>query len=339
MPENISFFVMSGNALKNLGDELQILVGEKASHETIERYGFRCGEGLVQSIDIRCKDTEELRDLLPGVLIETGLGRVDKMDIAPSEVTISFEDSVEANSIAKTTEPACHFTRGYLSGVLSALLDRRFTASEQSCMAKGDKRCVHKLVQSVEIRPEYEVGVKDGVIAPEVLIVSGRSPKELEKAAPAIKFLEGGTGYLIKDETGERSYELFAEHVKGGFQGLCVTRDFPAKVKKKYGFEKTPVIWLSTTEGEATVAPQNLSGLYYNIENFMRRSERGIVILAGLEYLISHNTYQSVLKFIQLVNELISVKGAVLLVPLSPLTLEEKDLKMVERELTIYEGE
>jgi predicted hydrocarbon binding protein len=337
MPENISFFVMSGNALKNLGDELQILVGEKASHETIERYGVRCGEGLVQSIDIRCKGTEELRDLLPGVLIETGLGRVDRMDIAPSEVTISFEDSVEANSVAKTTVPACHFTRGYLSGVLSALLDRRFTATEESCMAKGDKRCVHRLVQSAEIRPEYEVGVKDGVLAPEVLIVSGKA-KEGAQGAPAMRFLEGGTGYLVKDETGERSYELFAEHVKHGYQGLCVTRDFPAKVKKKYGFEKTPVIWLSTTEGEATVAPQNLSGLYYNIENFMRRSERGIIILAGLEYLISHNTYQSVLKFIQLVNELISVKGAVLIVPLSPLTLEEKDLKMVERELTIYEG-
>ncbi|MBI5000102.1 MAG: DUF835 domain-containing protein [Euryarchaeota archaeon] len=338
MPENISFFVMSGNALKNLGDELQILVGEKASHETIERYGFRCGEGLVQSIDIRCKDTEELRDLLPGVLIETGLGRVDKMDILPSEVTISFEDSVEANSIAKTTVPACHFTSGYLSGVLSALLDRRFTATEESCMAKGDKRCVHRLAQSAEIRPEYEVGVGEAVLAPEIYKWSEEAKDDIIVKKTGLQALDSGTGYLIKDETGERSYEIFAEHVKHGFQGLCVTRDFPAKVRKRYGFEKTPVIWLSTTEGEATVAPQNLSGLYYNIENFMRRSERGIVILAGLEYLISHNTYQSVLKFIQLVNELISVKGAVLIVPLSPLTLEEKDLKMVERELTIYEG-
>ncbi|MCI0482422.1 MAG: DUF835 domain-containing protein, partial [Candidatus Dadabacteria bacterium] len=142
----------------------------------------------------------------------------------------------------------------------------------------------------------------------------------------------------VKGENADTSYAMFSEHVRHGFQGLCITRDFPAKVKKKYGFEKTPLIWLSTTESESTVAPQNLSGLYYQIENFLRKSERAIVLLAGLEYLISHNTYQSVLKFIQLVNELIAIREAVLIVPLSPLTLEEKDLKMVERELTIYEG-
>ncbi|MEW5937864.1 MAG: DUF835 domain-containing protein [Candidatus Thermoplasmatota archaeon] len=316
MGDGISFFVMSGGALKSLGDELQILVGEGASQETIERYGFRCGEGLVQSIEVRCETTEELRDLLPGVLIETGLGRVDRIDVSKDWVVVSFEESVEANAIGRASTPSCNFTRGYLSGVLSALYDRRYVGVEESCRAKGDERCVHRFTQAKsEIRPEYE----------------GESRDE------GWRLLEHGTGYLLKEETGERSYEIFSEHVRHGFQGLCITRDFPAKVRKRYGFEKTPILWLSTADTENTIAPQNLSGLYYHIENFIRKSEKPAVLLAGLEYLLSHNTYQSVLKFIQLVNELIALKGAVLLVPLSPLTLEEKDLKMVERELTSYE--
>ena len=61
------------------------------------------------------------------------------------------------------------------------------------------------------------------------------------------------------------------------------------------------------------------------------------MLLSGLEYLITHNSYSSVLKFIQLLNEQIAIRGAVLIIPISPMTLDEKDLKLFERELTILE--
>ncbi len=316
MAAPISYFVMSGEALKSLGDELQILVGEERAREAIERYGFRCGEGLALRLGMGVVSFTELKDLLPDLLLETGLGRSRGIEVAESRVVIDFEDSIEAGAVGKAAAPSCKFTSGYLAGMISALVDRRFQGDEDQCIAAGGASCRHVLTPAkADIRPAVE----------------GTS------TAPRKHALEEGTGYLVKEETGDLSYEAFVDCVTHGYQGMCVTRDFPGKVRKKYGLEKTTIIWLSTAEAEEmTVSPQNLSALYYQIETFLKKSEKAVLLISGMEYMISHNSYASVLKFVQLLNELMAVRSSVLIVSLSPKTLEEKDLKTLERELTGY---
>jgi predicted hydrocarbon binding protein len=313
----VSFFVMSGEALKSLGDELQILAGEEHAREAMDRYGFRCGEGMALRLGMGVVTVEQLKDLLPDLLLEAGLGRGGAGEVSVERIVISFEESLEAGGTGKSTEPVCHFTSGYLAGLISTLLDRRFQGDEECCRAMGDTTCTHVFAPSAaDFRPASESAV------------GGEIQNELEV----------GTGYLVKEENAEKSYDIFSEHAKHGYQGLCITRDFPAKIRKKYGLEKTPIIWLSTAEtSEVTIAPQNLSALYYQMENFLKKTEKGVILLSGMEYLISQNSYQSVLKFVQLLNELIAVRSAILVVSLSPLTLEERDLKTLERELTRYE--
>ena len=85
---NVSFFVMSGDALRSLNDELQIQIGEIAASELLVRYGFRCGESLVQSVGYTCENIEELEETLPGLLIETGLGRAVTKKITVDEIII-----------------------------------------------------------------------------------------------------------------------------------------------------------------------------------------------------------------------------------------------------------
>lgn len=312
----VSFFVIPGDALKSLSDELQIVMGEIPSRETMERYGYRCGEGLVKSIGFECDDLEEFQEMMPGIMIETGLGRTRSLKMDGDTILIDFEDSVEANAMGSSDVPNCNFTRGYLSGVVSSLFDKRYDCVEETCICKGDELCLHKLtISKDDIQPLAE---------------------SIEQSDQAFT-LETATSYLVKEEAPDVSYKIFKDYVTHGHQGLCITRDFPAKVRKKFDLQKTPIIWLSTSDTENTVAPQNLSALFYQIENFLKKSENGIIILSGMEYLISHNSYQSVLKFVQLLNEQIAIKDSILIVPLSPLTLDEKDLKMIERELETFD--
>jgi predicted hydrocarbon binding protein len=310
---SVSFFVMSGDALRSLHDELQILLGDKGASALLERYGFRCGESLVQSVGYSCGNIEELEETLPGILIETGLGRAMTRKITGDEIIIEFDEAVESNHLGRKEGASCNFTRGYLAGVISSLFDAHYDGFEDTCRCRGDKFCMHRIVKN----PLY--------VKPEAESAEGDVENELDIC----------TGYLVKEEVPDRSYDIFKDWVTHGHQGLCITRDFPAKIRKKYGLEKTPIIWLSTSDTENTVPPQNLSALFYHIENFLKKSENGILLLSGLEYLITHNSFQSVLKFIQLLNEQIAIREAVLIVPVSPMTMEEKDLKLFERELTI----
>jgi hypothetical protein len=61
-----------------------------------------------------------------------------------------------------------------------------------------------------------------------------------------------------------------------------------------------------------------------------------VVILSGVEYLISQNGFQKVLKLLQHLNDKVAVTDSTLLVPISPLTVSEPELKMLEKEMRSF---
>ena len=105
-------------------------------------------------------------------------------------------------------------------------------------------------------------------------------------------------------------------------------------MRKKFGLEKTPILWLSSAEKEYAVAPNKLSELFYKMNTFMEEGEKNVIMISGIEYLITQNNYLSVLKFLQLLNEQIAISNAILLVPLEKDSLPAQDYKLIERELT-----
>ena len=56
-------------------------------------------------------------------------------------------------------------------------------------------------------------------------------------------------------------------------------------------------------------------------------------MISGLEYLIVQNNYHSALKFLQLVRDQVAIYDSILIATISPSTLSEKDLKLIEREM------
>ncbi len=189
-----------------------------------------------------------------------------------------------------------------------------------------------------------EEGVK--VIEPEVYPsaqpagyeTAGATTPSAKTFDPSKYPLEAGFCYLIEEDKPDKSYKIFKRKVDEGHPGLCITREFPEKVKKKHGLENVPIFWLSNTEAKNAFKPVELGKLLYHIEKFLEKNENSIVMLSGLEYLITQNNYSSVLKLIQLLNEQIALRQSVLIVPVSPLALDKKDLKLIEREMEVIGG-
>ncbi len=304
------FFVMPGSALLDLREELE-LIEDKEAGETLARYGYRAGVGLIGVLDLHVDDVSQIKEVLPQIWSETGLSRIKVTSANAEEIVVQAEESVEA-----LHGRSCDFARGYLSGIVSSLLDRRYQAIEKECISKGKHGCVLVLTPTGD-----EVAVK----------AAG-------KKEPVSYELEAGYSYIIESEDPYAGFEMFSELVTHGYKGMSVVREYPEKLRERYTLGDAPMLWLSyERDMKFAREPTNIPLIYSEVKAFLDNAQDGVVLISGIEYLISQSTFLKVLKFLQLLNENVAVKDAVLLVPFSPQALSTREVKLLEREMRVLQ--
>ncbi|MGQ0798416.1 MAG: isoleucine--tRNA ligase [Methanobacteriota archaeon] len=151
-------------------------------------------------------------------------------------------------------------------------------------------------------------------------------------SVPAQALLRPASTYLVKEEQSEEAYRLFAEAVKGGRKGLCVTRMFPQKVRERYGLTDVGVVWLSNVGKDDAIRPKDLETLSLAIERFLA-TDRGVILLDGVEYLVTNNNFITVLRLLQSLRDQVAIHGSSLLFSVNPSTLDTHQLTLLEREV------
>jgi isoleucyl-tRNA synthetase len=138
--------------------------------------------------------------------------------------------------------------------------------------------------------------------------------------------------YLVKEERSENTYRLLLKSMEKGRPGYCVTRIYPDKVREIYGLGDVPILWLSNVGKENSVRPKDLEKLSLSLEQFITK-KAGVVLLDGIEYLITNNNFITVLRLIQSLRDQIAINRSILLVSVNPSTLDEHQLTLLEREV------
>lgn len=307
----IPFFVMPGVALSHLREELEIVEGDHRARLMLYRYGQRCGRALVENYSISCSSIAEVKEVIEPIWMEAGLSRIKMESSEESEMVVNLEESVEARE-GKT----CEFARGYLSGMVSQMTGKRYEVDEVECASQGYLACVMQV---------YEV-------------LDTFRPVKHQEVESARKYnLEVGRSYLIKEELPEQSFDIFVDAYKHGVPCLCITRDYPEKLKERWDVQGVPFLWLSMDqERPYSRDPANIALIYSDVKMFITENTGCMVLLSGIEYLISQNGFAKVLKLVQHLNDKIAVTDSSLLVPISPLILPEPELKMLEKELRSF---
>jgi len=142
--------------------------------------------------------------------------------------------------------------------------------------------------------------------------------------------------YLIEERASELSYRLLDLLRAQQLPVLCITRQYPERVRREWGLADVRIIWLSHTPGEDFQNPTAIGTLAKVISKFIEdNGGEGVVLLDGLEYLVLNNGFLQTLMFVEHVSEFVMQKKAILLLPLSPDTLEEKELALLERNLVV----
>jgi hypothetical protein len=164
-----------------------------------------------------------------------------------------------------------------------------------------------------------------------------------EKSNQVAEISPGGT-YLIEELSPDRSFTTLRSLIEGGYRGLCISRIEPKKIEERYGVEAN-LIWLTKTEVPEsakkgmtqmdfmTLSPTGLDMLTTIIMNFLKEEGDKVILLGGMDYLMTYNEFSKILRLLQNMKDRVTYAGAIMLIPYDPSLLDEKDLRRLRSEI------
>jgi chromosomal replication initiator protein DnaA len=143
-----------------------------------------------------------------------------------------------------------------------------------------------------------------------------------------------GHCYLIEEEKPMYSNVLLARKMmEDDFRGLVITRMNPKRIRDE--FEDQPeILWLTDKDSskEKTIPP-SLEMIIHTIQRFMEDDKPGMVVVDGIQYLISSTNFDAVLRFLRTLIDEMSESKCILALSLSPETLLPQEVSILEREM------
>lgn len=151
----------------------------------------------------------------------------------------------------------------------------------------------------------------------------------------ALQEFTQGLSYLVEEKRPDKLFQLYKKALEKGGSGMAISRTNPKILGKKYGLKETESIWLTGKEihGDIRSVLPILEFMMSIIEEFMDEHQEGIVILDGLEYLLTNNKFNSVLRFLRQLVDNVSQTEIILLVSLSPDALDQTEVTLLEKDL------
>ncbi len=144
--------------------------------------------------------------------------------------------------------------------------------------------------------------------------------------------LQSGTSYLVEEEKIYRSVSHLKELLHRGYKGIVITRMNPRRFQSIYDVN-ADIYWLTDHKTQLPSIPPILENINYFLEDYMR--EKAVIFIDGLDFLISKNSPEAVIQFVRHMVDVISENKSVLIISLNPKTIEERYLKILERELEL----
>ncbi len=197
---------------------------------------------------------------------------------------------------------------------------------------------------SLRITTSMSKDVRNFIKLVETSIESGGEPVLTDTATDTeaeLTELEPGHTYLVKEYRPEKSFKLFLSAVDCGCTGLYISRTNPEQIRKEHKLDTDfqlisdliSIRWLTESLSSADAIPPEPDQMFALISDFIRKNEKTVILLDGLEYLIGHANFEQILRFVQGLKDKIGVRDARMIIPINPHALSEKEMALLEREM------
>lgn|GEM_PF-399831 len=151
--------------------------------------------------------------------------------------------------------------------------------------------------------------------------------------------LTGGHIFLVNEAEPKESYRIFSAYTLTGSPGMIISRMSPKEVQANYRTGPSTMIWLTFNKVEETdcIEPTGGGLLYKRISEFVKAHDKAIILIDGLEYIISQTTFGGAQKLLQAIHDDIMLSSALVILPLDTAVLDQKQLHSLSRELKVID--
>ena len=131
------FFIMYGESIKALQDELVAIMGVALAKSIMFRFGFKCGNMSAREMNIKGQGAQVV-EFFREIWLELGLADPVSIKQRSGKTNLKVQRTLEVSFDGKY---GCDFTRGYISGLMSTITGIPQHCLELKCVSKGDKMC------------------------------------------------------------------------------------------------------------------------------------------------------------------------------------------------------
>jgi hypothetical protein len=161
---------------------------------------------------------------------------------------------------------------------------------------------------------------------------------------PAIRPLPGeqfpverGFVYLVKEKRPRVAFDMFNEAVKHGAKGMLIVREHPNRLRHSHSFEAEKLLWLTRRAGVDHIDPTELSLLNLKITKFVDGMNKAVVLIEGVEYMITQNDFESVLRFVNHLHDFVLTHDCAVILVIDERVLSTRELALLERSTRLVE--
>ncbi len=124
------------------------------------------------------------------------------------------------------------------------------------------------------------------------------------------------------EPTADRPWATFLELTDAGVAGLCLSREFPERLRAALGSRNVRVVWLSNVGREGSVRPGDLETLRALFRTFLGGGPGRTAYIEGVEYLVRIHGSARTIDFLHELDALASESGGRLILPVNPALMD-----------------
>ncbi len=185
---------------------------------------------------------------------------------------------------------------------------------------------IYGITRIFSVSPSYITDESNNII--EILFVCRDITKEKETFGK----IQSGNSYLILESDNNAVIEIFNFLLKSKKLGLYIGRIPNKELQTSFKKNIPSIIKLTEEKDDQYPTSNNIEEVYKKIKDFIKNKNNTVIIIDRMDYLITNYSFESVMKTLYKINDLIQKQDSILLLRVNPSIINQSQIAILNED-------